>query len=375
MDSVTLHKDMAPFLVQYHINAVKLYISPVGLALTLAVEKAHDGHRDVFEHMARSIRMISSFAVTMWPVHIVAEASGEVAKVLACIVKDTKLWSQGWLLHVVPPGESQNWAKTLLIPPNFAGGHVNRLQRLEITDFWCWKSRGSLPRKVLLNADMTMVVGAIGAGKSALIEAMRAAVDHGEGAVIFTDNESVSVPNEGFKPALADVEQEANAILHIIAPNLVNLNQTVATARLSTGQKCLVDFAAAVATARLKRHSVALPVLFFDGIVEALDQRSLLLVVTVLRQLAYHPDPQQQWQVIVTARNDEIASQLAERLRPPTGNSLRCIDILPSSDNGGPNYKAYCLGPSSEDSSMKPPAERLTDYIERMWSPPLTTIK
>lgn len=375
MEIVTLHKDIAPFLARYHIQDVELHISPVGLVLSARMEQNHAVHKGVFDHMARSIQRISSFAVTKWPLHIVIEALPAVAKGLAKLVRDKELWAQGWVLHVVPPGEGKGRVEAILVAPVGMPGVVDRLDRLEIEDFRCWKSRNGTPRKFELGADMVLITGATGTGKSALIDAICAAANGGKGVSVSTESGGPAL-KEYPKPEREALELETNAILSLVAPSLgwVTLDEEgaiVPPLHFSTGQKYLIGFATAVARARLTRHLVAVPALFFDGLVEALDQMSLLLVLAVIRQLAYHPDPQQRHQVFLTSRQDEVTSQVAERLRPPDGCKLRVFDIFVG--DGRPEYQAYVQQPEETVYSMSPSA-RMASSLARMWTAPLVAL-
>jgi recombinational DNA repair ATPase RecF len=130
----------------------------------------------------------------------------------------------------------------------------------------------------------------------------------------------------------------------------ITTDSGLALSQLSTGQRAQVAVSLAVAQCQLLRRSnvADLPyrVLMLDDVSTAYDISNLAREAVLWRQLAYHKDPGERWQLFISSHHEDTTNQLLDLLVPPAGAKLRLLRFVDWSQENGPKIEPYWLEPS-----------------------------
>jgi energy-coupling factor transporter ATP-binding protein EcfA2 len=125
--------------------------------------------------------------------------------------------------------------------------------------------------------------------------------------------------------------------------------------QLSTGQRAQVAVSLALAQSQLLRRSqvAKLPyhILLLDDVSTAYDLSNLTREAVLWRQLAYHSDPSQRWQLFISSHHEDLTNHLLDLLIPPAGCSLRLISFAGWSPATGPEIESFSVEPSEDVSA------------------------
>jgi energy-coupling factor transporter ATP-binding protein EcfA2 len=130
----------------------------------------------------------------------------------------------------------------------------------------------------------------------------------------------------------------------------ITTNSGLRLEQLSTGQKAQMAVALVAAQAQLLRRSesVELPyhVLLLDDVSTAYDLANISREAILWRQLAYHSDPGQRWQLFITSHHEDLTNHLLDLLIPPDGARLVLLKFTGWSFEEGPTIEQYEIEPS-----------------------------
>lgn len=116
-------------------------------------------------------------------------------------------------------------------------------------------------------------------------------------------------------------------------------------AGLSTGQKTQLAVCWSVCLSYSLCDLLTHRVLAFDDFTTALDMGQLIPAAGILRQLAYCSSADARRQVIVTSHHEDLTNRLLDYLLPPQGCSMKVIEFVEWTPDGGPEWEMYDVKP------------------------------
>lgn len=141
----------------------------------------------------------------------------------------------------------------------------------------------------------------------------------------------------------------------------------------STGEKAQLALGLMLAYALALRDTLPAQVLLLDDTSTAFDLGNLVRQASWLRQLAYHPEPQHRWQLIMVSHHDELTSRLVELLAPPGKRTLQVLEFRAFTPGFGPEVASYHSRQLETHRLTGDDPERLTQALQLVWSEPLIT--
>lgn len=169
-------------------------------------------------------------------------------------------------------------------------------------------------------------------------------------------------PRQGFLPVRPELRTNDDARWHLLVTG-----DNRPWTDVSTGQKAQLGLAWMLAHALALRERLPAQILVLDDTSTAFDTGNLARQTTWLRQLAYHPEDSERWQIFLASHHDELTSRLVKHLRPPEGRSLRVIDFTSWQPNFGPTLKTWQANPPHAERST---SVRLGDAMKLAWAEP-----
>jgi len=120
----------------------------------------------------------------------------------------------------------------------------------------------------------------------------------------------------------------------------------------STGQRGQIAISWMLAQRQLVQEDPRVPfphrLLLLDDVSTAYDLTNLVRETLLWRQLAYHPEQDRRFQVVLSSHHDDLTNRMLDLLTPPHGCSLRVLTFDDWNPEKGPTIHEYGVDPAPE---------------------------